>query len=177
MTQWYRICLQCKICGFNPWVMKILWRRKWQPTPVFLPGKSHEQRDEIQLWNPMATAHGIAKVLTWLSTWTTATTTSPQCMVTCLFMHRYLFFPLSNFTLSHSIGATCDSFLHRLLVKFLSQCLLLWKSKLGQLMSEAILWSRTSGWDSENKDNSRDLEGHEDLMAVLSVAVTSPSTL
>ena len=22
----------------------IIWRRKWQPTPVFLPGKSHEQR-------------------------------------------------------------------------------------------------------------------------------------
>ena len=22
---------------------KIPWRRKWQPTPVFLPGKSHEQ--------------------------------------------------------------------------------------------------------------------------------------
>jgi len=29
---------------FNPWIRKILWRRKWQPTPVFLPGKSHEQR-------------------------------------------------------------------------------------------------------------------------------------
>ena len=29
---------------FNPWVKKILWRRKWQPTPVFLPGKSHGQR-------------------------------------------------------------------------------------------------------------------------------------
>ena len=27
--------------GFNPWVGKISWRRKWQPTPVFLPGKSH----------------------------------------------------------------------------------------------------------------------------------------
>ena len=26
------------------WVRKVLWRRKWQPTPVFLPGKSHEQR-------------------------------------------------------------------------------------------------------------------------------------
>jgi len=26
------------------WVEKILWRRKWQPTPVFLPGKSHGQR-------------------------------------------------------------------------------------------------------------------------------------
>ena len=26
------------------WVVKIPWRRKWQPTPVFLPGKSHGQR-------------------------------------------------------------------------------------------------------------------------------------
>ena len=26
--------------GFDPWVGKIPWRRKWQPTPVFLPGKS-----------------------------------------------------------------------------------------------------------------------------------------
>ena len=29
--------------GSNPWVVKILWRRKWQPTPVFLPGKPHGQ--------------------------------------------------------------------------------------------------------------------------------------
>ena len=35
---------QCRRLGFNPWVGKIPWRRKWQPTPVFLPGKSHEQR-------------------------------------------------------------------------------------------------------------------------------------
>ena len=28
----------------NSWVGKIPWRRKWQPTPVFLPGKSHGQR-------------------------------------------------------------------------------------------------------------------------------------
>ena len=33
-----------KICGFDPWVGKIPWRRKWQPTPVFLPGESHGQR-------------------------------------------------------------------------------------------------------------------------------------
>ena len=26
---------QCRRCGFNPWVGKILWRRKWQPIPVF----------------------------------------------------------------------------------------------------------------------------------------------
>ena len=29
---------------FNPWVRKIPWRRKWQPTPVFLPGEIHGQR-------------------------------------------------------------------------------------------------------------------------------------
>ena len=30
--------------GFNLWVRKIPWKRAWQPTPVFLPGKSHGQR-------------------------------------------------------------------------------------------------------------------------------------
>ena len=29
---------------FDPWIGKISWRRAWQPTPVFLPGKSHGQR-------------------------------------------------------------------------------------------------------------------------------------
>ena len=28
----------------DPWVRKIPWRRKWQPTPVFMPGKSHGPR-------------------------------------------------------------------------------------------------------------------------------------
>ena len=41
VAQWKRICLQCKRQGFDPWVRKILWRRKWQPTPVLLPGKPH----------------------------------------------------------------------------------------------------------------------------------------
>ena len=35
---------QCRRHGFYPWVRKILCRKKWQPTPVFLPGKSQEQR-------------------------------------------------------------------------------------------------------------------------------------
>ena len=39
-----RICLQCRRPGFNPWVGKIPWRRERLPTPVFLPGESHEQR-------------------------------------------------------------------------------------------------------------------------------------
>ena len=33
--------------GFDPWVGKIPWRRKWQSTPVLLPGKSHEQRSLV----------------------------------------------------------------------------------------------------------------------------------
>ena len=30
--------------GFDPWVRKTPWRNVWQPTPVFLPGETHEQR-------------------------------------------------------------------------------------------------------------------------------------
>ena len=30
-------------CRFDPWVEKIPWKRKWQPTPVFVPGKFHEK--------------------------------------------------------------------------------------------------------------------------------------
>ena len=33
--------------GFDPWVAKISWSRKWQPTLVFLPGESHEQRSLV----------------------------------------------------------------------------------------------------------------------------------
>ena len=42
-----RIRLQCRRYRrwvFDPWVRKILWRREWQPTLVFLPGEFHEQR-------------------------------------------------------------------------------------------------------------------------------------
>ena len=40
----YRIHLQCKRHGIDRWVRKILWKRKWQPTRVFLPRKRHGQR-------------------------------------------------------------------------------------------------------------------------------------
>ena len=49
---------------FDPWVGKIPWRRKWQPTPVFLLGKFHGQRGA---W--WAIVHGVAKSWTWLSHW------------------------------------------------------------------------------------------------------------
>ena len=33
--------------GLDSWVRRIPWRRKWQPTPVFLPGKSQGQRSLV----------------------------------------------------------------------------------------------------------------------------------
>ena len=37
-------CMGLKRPGLDPWVRKISWRRKWQPTPVFLPGESYGLR-------------------------------------------------------------------------------------------------------------------------------------
>ena len=57
MAQGWRLCLPCRRCRFDPWVGKILWRRKWQPTPVFLPGESMDRRawrtTESQTWLSM----------------------------------------------------------------------------------------------------------------------------
>ena len=54
-------CRRHRRCRFDPWVRKIPWRRKWQPTPVFLPGKSHGQRSLA------ATVQGVMKSPTRLS--------------------------------------------------------------------------------------------------------------
>ena len=40
-------CWRCRRHGFDPWVGKIPCRKKWQPTPVFLPGKSHGYRSLV----------------------------------------------------------------------------------------------------------------------------------
>ena len=54
-------CTRCKRRGFDPWVGKIPWNRKWQPTPIFLPRKFYGQRS----WR--AAVHGVPKSWTWLS--------------------------------------------------------------------------------------------------------------
>jgi len=51
VAQQKRIRLQYKRARFDPWVGTIPWRRAWQPTPVFLPGESHEQRS-LAGYNP-----------------------------------------------------------------------------------------------------------------------------
>ena len=40
-------CRKYKRCAFNPWVRNIPWRRKWQPIPVLLLGKSHGQKSLV----------------------------------------------------------------------------------------------------------------------------------
>ena len=44
-------CRGLKRHRFDPRVGKIAWRRKWQPTPVFLPRKFHKQRSLVG-YNP-----------------------------------------------------------------------------------------------------------------------------
>ena len=55
VAQWLKkkkqkTAFQCKRHEFDPWVGEIPWRRKWQPSPVFLPGKipQTEEPGELQ---------------------------------------------------------------------------------------------------------------------------------
>ena len=52
-----RIFLQCRRLGFDPYVKKIPWRRKWQPSPVFLPGNPIDRG----VWWAAAQFGGVAK--------------------------------------------------------------------------------------------------------------------
>ena len=52
-------CRRHKRRTFNPWVRKILWRKAWQPTPVFLPPVFMENPMDREAW--WATIHKVAK--------------------------------------------------------------------------------------------------------------------
>ena len=84
-------CRRCRRRRFDPWVEKIPWRRKWQPTPVSLPGEFHGQRRAVltKSWTQ----------LKWLSThvcsqgwgsWLYCTSTSPTCLVAVLSLYFQL---------------------------------------------------------------------------------------
>ena len=55
-------CRRCKKFRFHPWVQKIPWRRKWQPTWIFLPGKFYGQEEPggLQSMEPQRGGHGWA---------------------------------------------------------------------------------------------------------------------
>ena len=44
---------------FDPWIRKIPWSRKWQPTPVFSPGEFHGYRSltDYSPWGPKSAGH------------------------------------------------------------------------------------------------------------------------
>ena len=62
--RWWRICPQCRRPGFDLGVGKIPWRRKWPPTSVFLPGKSHGQSSVVRL---QRVGHNLATDISHLS--------------------------------------------------------------------------------------------------------------
>ena len=55
-------CRRVKRHGFNPWVRKIPWRRKWQPTPALLPGNLHAQKSLVgyRPWSLKRVRHDLA---------------------------------------------------------------------------------------------------------------------
>ena len=59
-------CRRQRRCQFDPWVRKILWRMKGQPTPVFLPGEAHGQRS-LRGYSPWG--HKELDMTEWLSKW------------------------------------------------------------------------------------------------------------
>ena len=92
VAQQWRICLSCRRCRFDPWVRKIPWRRKWQPTLVFFlkkpwteePGRLQSMGSQEVKWSevtqscltlcntmdsslPGSAIHGIfqARILEW----------------------------------------------------------------------------------------------------------------
>ena len=73
--------LQFRGPRFNPWVGKIPWRRAWQPTPVFLSGKSHGQRS-LAGYNPWG--HKESDITEQLNTFTLS--------YICMYFHIYVFF-------------------------------------------------------------------------------------
>jgi len=62
VAQWWRLRLQCRGHRFDLWVRKIPWRKKWQPTPVFLPGEFHGQRSLVGYspWGHKRVGHNLA---------------------------------------------------------------------------------------------------------------------
>ena len=79
------VCLQCGRPGFNPQVRKIPWRRKWQPTPVLLPGKFHG----------------------WRSPWDCKESHTTEHLHFCLFV---LFGPQTDWTMPICTGEGCCLF-------------------------------------------------------------------
>ena len=94
-------CRRCRRRGLNPWVRKIPWSRKWQPTLVFLSGKFHGQRSLVgySLWSckePDTTEHTRAHTHTHTHTYTHIHTyTHTNLLYLCINGHQEFFHTLA----------------------------------------------------------------------------------
>ena len=71
-------CRSRKRCRFSPWVGKILWRRKWQHTPVSLPGESHGLRSLVG-YSPWSCKE--SDMTEWLTLWAKCVEISSHNMI------------------------------------------------------------------------------------------------
>ena len=82
---------------FDPWVRKILWRRAWQPTLVFLPGESTEEPCG------QATVHRVAK------SWTRLKQLSRVCVCLCVCVCVYQFSSVAQLCLTLCNSMDCST--------------------------------------------------------------------
>ena len=76
--------------GFDPWIRKMTWRRKWQPTPVLLPGKSHGQTEEPRGLQSLRSQRGRHNLLTKQQLpWETPLSTTMLCLCSVHFIFNF----------------------------------------------------------------------------------------
>ena len=89
-------CRSCRRHGFDPWVREIPWRRKWQPTPIVVQGKSHGQKS-------------LAGYSPWVhKEWDTERLSTAQCYLVCFFF-KSLFIVLQGLKSIWVIGISMMS--------------------------------------------------------------------
>ena len=127
LVMYYFLCLiLCSVFSFlftflnsfaDPWVGKIPGRRKWQPTPIFLPGKSHGQKSLVGYspWGhkELDTTERLILWL-WLPVWLIFVKSSFLALLIFLYCVTFLFYecstlPIIIFFLLLSLGLICSS--------------------------------------------------------------------
>ena len=101
-----------KRCVFSPWVGKIPWRRKWQHTPVFLPWKSHGQRNLVGYspWGrrePDMTQHSTRVFTQAPGYWCSPSHLTLRALLLCVAFHSLTLF--SKFNFFHFPSCYCSS--------------------------------------------------------------------
>ena len=133
LPRWFsgeEFACQCRRCGFNLWVGKIRWKRKWQPTPVFLPGEFHVQRSLVvylpRSHKELDTAEwACARVHTHTHTHSKYVYTGWIPLLACCFtvlFRYYFFFSIWSFLPTLHWTSLLVSFFQQLMAHFMSLC-------------------------------------------------------